>query len=159
MSDPDFSVRSCAPRAGENSRPGPPPGASTILVQCPHYPRESTGCTWSREPAMASETPYCSGSITGQRGDSREWALLGGGLHFCGKGKGGGNFALSSFKRTLFPLGLPLPCLTHKHRYNVYTHALCVDQYRKTFKGLDSKIEHVITSHLSPPPHPNHWSP
>lgn len=52
-------------------------------------------------------------------------------VHVCGKGKEGGNFALSSFKRTLFPLGLPLPCLTHRHRYNVYTHALCVDQYRK----------------------------
>lgn len=101
-----------------------------------------------RDPLLLRQHHMASVGIPG----SGPW----GGVHVCGRGKGGGSFALSSFKRTLFPLGLPLPCLTHKHRCNVYTHALCVDQYRKKVKSLDSKIEHVIFSHLSPAPHPNH---
>lgn len=75
---------------------------------------------------------------------------LGGGRGQCmfvGREKGVGNFALSGFKHALLLLGLPLPCRTHKHIYNVYTHALCVDQYTKIFKNLGSKVEHVISSH------------
>lgn len=80
----------------------------------------------------------------------------GGGCMFVGREKGVGNFVLSSFKRALLLLGLPLPCRTHKHIYNVFPHALCVDQYRKIFKNLDSKVEHVISSHQSPCPHHSH---
>ena len=60
---------------------------------------------------------------------------------FVGREKGVGNFALSGFKHALLLLGLPLPCRTHKHIYNVYTHALCVDQYTKIFKKLIIIIE------------------
>lgn len=123
--------------------PSPPPCTRAILVQRPHYPWESVGCTPRREPSTASETPYCSGSITWpMRGFQGVCLVAGGGgdCMFVGREKGEGNFALSSFKHTLLPLGLPLPCLTHKHIYNVYTHPLCVDQYSKFLKILTVKL-------------------
>ena len=109
-------------------------------------------------PPRLQRPPVAQAASHGQCGDSGEWALVagGGGCMFVGREKGVGNFVLSSFKRALLLLGLPLPCRTHKHIYNVFPHALCVDQYRKIFKNLDSKVEHVISSHQSPCPHHSH---
>ena len=144
MSDADFSVRSGAPHAVEDSVTQPSTmyqgnscAMSSLSLRVSGMHTRKGTLRGFRDPLLLRQHHMANVGIPGSVPCGRGW---GGDCMFVGREKGEGNFALSSFKHTLLPLGLPLPCLTHKHIYNVYTHPLCVDQYSKFLKILTVKL-------------------